>query len=169
MIPRKLKHFNLFVDGRGYAGKIEELTPPKLAIKAEEFRAGGMDAPIDIDLGMEKLECEFTLGEYNEDIIRLYGLHDNAAVSLRMKGSIESDDLQSYRTPVEIMIRGRWREIDWGTWKGGDNSTKKVSVAVSYYKYISGGETLIEIDVPNMIRIVNGIDQLAISRANIGL
>ena len=61
MIPRKLKHFNLFVDGRGYAGKIEELTLPKVTIKAEEFRAGGMDAPMEIDLGMEKLEAEFTL------------------------------------------------------------------------------------------------------------
>ena len=169
MIPRKLKHFNLFVDGRGYAGKIEELTLPKVTIKAEEFRAGGMDAPMEIDLGMEKLEAEFTLGEYNEDVIRLFGLHNSAAVTLRFKGSIESDDLTSYRTPVEVVLRGRWRELDWGDWKSGDNSTMKVAVAATYYKYKSNGETLIEIDVPNMIRIVNGIDQLAISRANIGL
>ena len=45
-----LKNFNLFVDGRGYAGRTEEVTPPKLTIKTEELRAGGMDAPISIDL-----------------------------------------------------------------------------------------------------------------------
>ena len=28
-----LKNFNLFVDGRGYAGKADEVTPPKLTIK----------------------------------------------------------------------------------------------------------------------------------------
>jgi P2 family phage contractile tail tube protein len=36
-----LKNFNLFVDGRGYAGRAEEVTPPKLTIKTEELRAGG--------------------------------------------------------------------------------------------------------------------------------
>ncbi len=169
MIPRKLKYFNLFVDGRGYAGKIQEAELPKLAIKDEEFRAGGMDAPLMIDLGMEKLECKFTLGEYNEDTIRLFGLQDSAAVSLRLKGSIESDDLNGFKTPVEVVIQGRWKEMEWDKWKAGDDSTKKVAVAVSYYRYISNGETLVEIDVPNMIRIINGVDYLAVSRANIGL
>lgn len=42
MIPKILKNFNLFVDGRGYAGKAEEVTPPKLSLKTQEF--GGMDA-----------------------------------------------------------------------------------------------------------------------------
>ena len=58
-----LKNFNLFVDGRGYAGRAEEVTPPKLTIKTEEIRNGGMDAPISVDLGMEKLECQFILIE----------------------------------------------------------------------------------------------------------
>lgn len=49
MTAKVLKNFSLFVDGRGYAGKAEEVTPPKLTIKTEEFRGGGMDAPIDID------------------------------------------------------------------------------------------------------------------------
>lgn len=169
MIPRKLKYFNLFVDGRGYAGKVEEIELPKLSIKTEEFRAGGMDAPVAIDLGMEKLECNFTLGEYNEDTIRLFGLQDSAAVSLRLKGSIESDDLASHKTPVEVVIQGRWSEMEWEKWKAGDNSTKKVTVAISYYRYISNDETLVEIDVPNMVRIINGVDNLAVSRANIGL
>ena len=30
-----LKNFNLFVDGRGYAGRAEEVSPPKLSIKTE--------------------------------------------------------------------------------------------------------------------------------------
>ncbi len=57
MLPKILRNFNVFVDGRGYAGKIEEITLPKLTIKTEEYRAGGMDIPISIDMGMEKLEA----------------------------------------------------------------------------------------------------------------
>ena len=36
MIPRVLKNFNLFVDGRGLAGTVSTLTLPKLSTKMEE-------------------------------------------------------------------------------------------------------------------------------------
>ena len=55
MLPRTLRNFSLFVDGTGYAGKVTELTLPTLTIQNEEYRAGGLDAPIAIDMGMEAL------------------------------------------------------------------------------------------------------------------
>lgn len=166
-IPRKLKFFSLFINSNGYAGRVEELTLPKLSRKMEEFRAGGMNAPIEIDMGMEKLEAEFTLAEYNEDVLRLWGVKNNAQIGLRFKGSIEADDGSGVVTPIEVVLKGRWREVDMGNWKGGDSATMKVSVAVSYYKYISKGEEIIEIDVPNMKEKVNGVDHLAKHRAAI--
>ena len=42
-LPRTLKNFTLQVDGRGYAGRITELTLPTLSVTTEDFRAGGMD------------------------------------------------------------------------------------------------------------------------------
>ena len=42
MLPKILKNFSAFVDGRGYAGRVDEITLPKLTIKMEEYRAGGM-------------------------------------------------------------------------------------------------------------------------------
>ena len=65
MLPQVIKAMNLFADGKGYAAVVEEITPPKISMKTEEFRAGGMDAPIELDTGMEKLECSFTLAKYD--------------------------------------------------------------------------------------------------------
>ena len=39
-LPRVLKNMNLFVDGRGYAGRVDEIQLPKLTLKTEEHRAG---------------------------------------------------------------------------------------------------------------------------------
>ena len=64
MLPKILKNFNLFVDGRGYAGRVDEITLPKLTIKTEEFQGAGMSAPVEIDLGMEKLEMDMRFSEY---------------------------------------------------------------------------------------------------------
>jgi hypothetical protein len=169
MIPRKLKNFALFVDGYGYAGRCEEIALPKLTRKMEEFRAGGMDGPVEIDLGQEKLECEVTLAEYDESVIKQYGLQDGSAVKVKMKGSIERDDASGDKDPVEVVLQGRWRELDFGTWKGGENSTLKMAVAATYYKYSSKGEDLIEIDLVNMVCLVGGQDRLATTRANLGI
>ena len=45
MLPKILKNFNVFVDGRGYAGRVDEITLPKLTIKTEEYQGAGMSAP----------------------------------------------------------------------------------------------------------------------------
>ena len=46
MLPQSIRAMNLFVDGKGFAGAIEEIVPPKLKIKTK-LKAGGMDTPID--------------------------------------------------------------------------------------------------------------------------
>ena len=38
MLPKILKNFNVFVDGRGYAGRVEEITLPKLTIKTKSIK-----------------------------------------------------------------------------------------------------------------------------------
>lgn len=65
------KNLNLFVDGRGYAGQIEEFNAPKLALTTEEFRGGGMQGPVEITMGMEKMETDFSLISYDADVLSL--------------------------------------------------------------------------------------------------
>ena len=165
---KRLKGFSLFVEGRGYAGKVSELVLPKLTRKVEEWRAGGMNCSIDIDVGMEKLESDFTLGEYDKDVLLLFGVTHLSKVGVRIKGSMESESDGSV-TPVDVVLRGKWKELDSGTWKAGDSATLKVSMSVDYYKYTSGGVTLIEIDIPNGVEKIGGVDRLAARRAALGI
>lgn len=168
-MPKVLKNYNLFVDGRGYAGRVAELTPPKLTRKMEEFRAGGMAAAVDIDMGQEKMGCEFTLKEYDPDVIRLYGMVNYAGVSLRFKGALEADDPDAAVSAVDIVVRGRISEMDFGAWKAGEAAGLKVTVSVSYFKYSVDGEELIEVDAPGMVEKVDGEDRLAAVRDAIGV
>ena len=87
MISDVLRNCDLFVDGRGYAGKVEEMTPPKLTVQTEEYRAGGMDAPVELDMGMEKLECGFSLGAVDAGVLKLWGLRAGARVPLTFRGA----------------------------------------------------------------------------------
>ena len=161
------KNINLFVDGHGYAGQIEEFNPPKLAITTEEFRGGGMDAPIELTMGMEKLECDFGLIAYDVEVLKLFGVAEGSLVPFVAREALESFD--GTVTPVVHTMRGKIREIDPGTSKAGDKPSLKVSMALTYYKLQHGTTTVLEVDVENMVRVVNGVDQLASQRAALGL
>lgn len=165
--PRVLKNMNLFVDGRGYAGRIDEIELPKLSMKTEEHRAGGMDLPVELDLGMEKLEATLTLSDHDPEIFKFYGLVDHQSIQITIRGAIQAQG--SAAKPVVINLRGGWKEIDPGSWKPGDKSVLKVAVAANYYKLSIDGEPLIEIDAINLVRIVGGTDQMAAIRAALGV
>ncbi len=168
MLPAKIKAFNAFIDGIGYAGEVEEIEPPKLARKMEEHRSGGMDSPVKIDLGGEAMESTLTLSGIVIALFKKYGACSVDGISIRLKGSAETDDT-CQMMPVEIVMRGRIDELDMGTWKAGDSNTNKFKFALSYYKVIINLETVIEIDVPNMKFIIDGEDRFIARRLALGM
>lgn len=162
-----LKNLNLFVDGRGQAGQLEDYNPPKMTLKMDEFRGGGMDASIEIDQGMDKLETDFSLVGYDADVLALFGVRNGADTPLVARGVLVSHD--GTTTAVAHFMRGRVKMADPGSWKPGEKAPLKIGVALTYYKLLHGDRVVHEIDVENMVRIIDGVDQLALQRAALGL
>ena len=179
MLPKALKNFNLFIDGQGYAGRVQEVTLPKLVHRTEEFMLGGLDTPVQVDMGMEKLESEFTLSEYDAHVITLFGMEDDSLVPISLRcsgldGAVNavtdfvgltgngltaftlrgglSDEVANQVVPVVIYFEGSVIELDFGQWKAGENSTLKIRLALRYYRLKINDENLVEIDVDNRMR-----------------
>lgn len=161
------KNLNLSVDGRGYAGQIEDFSAPVLATHTEEFRGGGMNAPVDLNMGMEKLQTSFNLISYSKDVLALFGVANGAIVPFVAREALESFD--GTVTPVVHTMRGRITKLDPGTSKAGDVASLMTEMTLTYYKLMHGPTVVHEIDVENMIHTVNGVDVLAAQRAAIGL
>ena len=165
-VPKQVNQFNLFVDGVGFAGVLTELTLPTLEMTTEDHRAGGMDAPLEITMGMEKLELEFTIAEYNKDIMKHVGVPGVAGVQLTAKGSQRrGQEVIS----ITVNMSGQFRKFEPGTWKAGDTTETKFEAVLAYYKYTEDADPIYEIDVLNMKRIIDGVDQLEAERAALGL
>lgn len=161
------KNINLFVDGRGYAGQVEEFNAPKLTLQTEDFRAGGMDAPIKVTMGMESLDCDFSLKAYDRDVLAMFGVVEGASVPLVVREALESFD--GTVTQVERTMRGKITELDEGTSKPGEIPLLKVTLNLTYYKMKHGDRVVHEIDIENMVRTINGVDALAAIRAALGM
>lgn len=162
-----LKNINLFVDGRGYAGQIEELNPPKQTLKLEEFMGGGMAAPVEITMGMEKLESDFSLIAYDSDVLANFGVVEGREIQFTIRAHLESFDGST--SAVVMNMRGKIKEIDRGTWKAGEKATLKVALALTYFKETRGAVVQSEIDVVNMVFKAGGIDLLAGARSALGI
>lgn len=169
-LPKKLKHFNLFNDGNIYGGIAKTVTLPKLARKMEAYRGGGMDGPVKADLGFgdDGIVLEWTLGGWDLIALRQYGTTRADGVPLRFAGSAQRED-DGGTSAVEVAVRGRHEEIDFGDSTPGEDTEHKVSTTCTYYKLTVDGEVIVEIDLLNFVFTVDGVDLLAEHRRNIGL
>jgi uncharacterized protein len=167
MISNILRNFMVWVDGNGLMGSGDTCKLPELSLKMEEYRGGGMDTPLEIELGTEKLESEFTLNGIDPQIYKLFGLAPGINKAYTIRGHLASED--GTTTGIVVNMRARIKKIVCDNWEAGAKTKSTISLAVDYMKIKHGSSLLIEIDPTNGVRIVNGVDQLANQRVNLGL
>jgi len=157
-MPSKLKLFNLFSDGTSYLGEVPEITLPKLSRKMEEYRAGSMTGPVSVDLGNEAISLEFTAGGLIVDALKKYGAKKHNAVQLRFAGGYQNDDTGAVDA-VEVVVRGRYKEVDMGNAKAGDDTNQKYTMPCSYYKLTINNEVIYEFDFVAGVENIAGVSQ----------
>lgn len=167
MIPQMLSNTNLFVDGVSFAGDVPSLTLPKLTVKTEAHRGGGMAGEIEMDMGLEKLEASWTSTGVRREMMKYFGLSDQTGCNAVFRGAFK--ELKGQITPVIATLRGMLKEVDPGDWKAGDKAEMKYAMAVTYYKLEIDGRVMYEIDMVNAVRVIDGVDQLAAERSALGL
>ncbi len=167
-LPRKLKNFNLFQNGVSFMGLAHEVTLPKLSRKMEEYRAAGMTGPVSVDFGNEALSMEWSAGGLIGEALKQYGAHSHGAVQLRFAGAYQEDD-DGTVAAVEVVVRGRYKEIDMGTAKMADDTTHKYTMACSYYKLMIDGAIVIELDFMGGVENMGGGSTNDAIRKAIGL
>ena len=167
MLPAKLKNFNVFKEGASFLGIAKEVELPKIKMAGEEWRGAGMLAPVDIDLGLEKLEMSVTYGGLVSSVLDEMGNPRIDGLQLRYVGAYQSDQDGAY-TSGEIVTRSRVMEFDPGSAQAGEDTEWKVQHTLSYLKWSVNGARRLEIDVLNGIYFVNGVDRMAGQRSIIG-
>ncbi|WP_431274235.1 phage major tail tube protein [Variovorax ureilyticus] len=167
-LPRTLKNFAMFGDGESWLGEIPSVTLPTITKKMEEYRAGGMHGPVEIELGHEKLEMSIKAGGLKTQLIGMLGSQTVGANIFRFAGAYQ-DDSTGLVSAVEVIARGRVSEWNPNDAEAGSKNDHEFKVALSYYRVIVDGAELLEIDVTGMIFKVAGTDRYSDIRAALGL
>ncbi|MBY0559875.1 phage major tail tube protein [Hyphomicrobium sp.] len=169
-----LRYFAIWLNGRDYLGEGIELKMPDLKIKTDDVRGGGMDAPIEVDLGMDKLSAEWKVTSYDEALFSQWGLRRSQVSRLTFRGHLEGQNPQGSNGQANIarvmaVMDARIMELNKETWAPGKHAVINVRAAVDYFKLIFNDRPVIEIDVLGFKRSIGGIDQLADARVSLGI
>ena len=166
-LPRKLKAMALFVDGQHYAGECTEVTPPTIERETEDYRAGGMNGPVKLDMGGSELTMTLKVAGHVAAMVAQYG-GSLSGTQLRLVQAVQADDAEAVQG-VELVARGRMTKFDPGTAKVGDLTEHEYEFALTYIKWVDNGTTQVEVDYVNMIENVGGVDRMAQTRAVLGI
>lgn len=155
-LPQTIRAYNLYFQDDGYAGICSEVTLPNLEIKTEDFRGGGMDSPVAIDMGMNQPELGFEMEEHVRDVISKFGKGTQQG---RFSAAISNG--RGSALAYRIEFTGLFEKLELGSVKPGDKSPMKGNIKCTVLTITQGGKECVHIDIVNGIRRVNGEDQLA--------
>lgn len=166
----RLTNANIYLDGASLLGKAEEISLPTVAFKMVEHKAMGMMGSMEFPSGIDKMEMKIKWNSLYVDVMKKAG-NPYEAHQMQIRASLESwngTDGRTAEVPVVIFVTASFKNFPMGNFKQHDNAEYETMLTVYAIKEEINGEEILEIDVMSNIYKVNGVDQMAKYRANLG-
>jgi len=162
-----LRKFTVWADGFGKMGEGEYAKLPTMEVVTEDFRGGGMDAPVKVDLGETPLIFEFKLTSFDPQVYNLWGLYPGREKQFTVRGSLAHQDGSPF-SAISAM-RGNLHKVEADAFEPAKKISHTFTVDLVYYKLTIGEQLIYDIDIINGTRTVGGVDQLRTDRIAMGL
>src|SRR6266478_1248102 len=159
--------FTVWINDIGKIGEAPNFQPPEINIQTEEFRGGGMDGTAEIPMGIEKLEFDFNLHTWDEQIWSILGYGPGSLdVPITFRGYLLT--AAGNEKGVVIETHCLIKSVKPSKVEAGKKADLSVHVCANYYRHEIDGRTVTEIDVFNKITIIGGNDKSANARRILG-
>jgi P2 family phage contractile tail tube protein len=159
--------FTVWINDVGKIGEAPGFQPPEINIKTEEFRGGGMDGTVEIPFGIEKIEFDFDLHTWDEQIFSSLGYGPGSLdVPVTFRGYLLTAG--GAEKSVVIETRSLIKSVKPSKIQAGQKADLSVSLVANYFRHEINGTDVTEIDVFNKITIIGGEDKSSNARRILG-
>jgi P2 family phage contractile tail tube protein len=161
--------FTVWIQDVGKIGEAPEFQPPEINIAVEEFRGGGMDGTVEIPFGVEKIEFDFQLHTWDEQVWQNLGYGPGSLdVPVTFRGYLITPG--GAEKGLIITTSSLIKSVKPGKVSAGKKVEMTISLVANYYaQYIDGNnDPIIEIDVFNKVTNIGGTDRSANARRLLG-
>ena len=170
LIPAVLTNAKVYKDGVDQLG-VATVEAPDFEYLTESLTglgiAGEMDVPVAGHFKAQTLKIKWNT--VNDKAVVLM---QPIAHHIEVRGNIQQLDTGSGKfvnKAVKIVAKSMPKKIGIGKFEPGKKMDSETELEIYYYKLWIGGVELVELDKLNFIFVLNGVDQLAEVRANLGM
>lgn len=163
----KISNANVYLNGITLLGQLEEIQLPKITQKMENFSALGLNAEIELPMGVEKMEATLKWNSFYPKA--LAGANVTTITNLVIRANKTNHSIVGgiSQSSVVTIINGVFKSFPVGTYKSKEKVEDIEHVMTVYYlKQIVDNIPVIEVDVWNNIFKIGEIDQLAQFKIN---
>jgi P2 family phage contractile tail tube protein len=165
----RLTNANVYLDGKSFLGKAEEISLPQIKHMLSEHKAIGMVGKMKFFAGIESMEAKVKWNSLYPDAMKKMA-NPVQMIQLQVRGSLETYESggRTAQQPVVCYISCFPMDIPMGNYKQHDNVELESNLNVTYCKMEINGDVIVEVDIMSNIYKVDGVDILAQYRENIG-
>ncbi len=160
----------IYLDGASFFGKAAEIDLGSVKAVMSDFQGLGMVGLIELPDGIDKLEGKVVWNSKYVEAARKLAT-PFTSVQLQCRSSIEVHTSQGRvdELPLVTLMTIQFKEYSLGSYKPRENTTFETPFSATYVKQVVNGEEMLLLDYLANIYRVNGTDQLAKYRSNLGL
>lgn len=166
----KVTNANVYLDGVSYMGRAEEVSLPDLQPKMVDHKGLGMVGELELPGGLQKMSMKIKWNAIYPDVMKK--THDvYSSIRLMLRTNIETFEggSRTAQAPFVVYVTVIPKKSGGLVFKPQDNVEREDEFNVTAYKMEVDGEEIIDIDIMANVWRVNGQDQLAVYRANLGV
>ncbi len=168
----KITNANVYSDGNSLLGKVEEITLPEIKDEGVDHNALGMAIKIDLpSMVIQKMNGKIKFNAVYPELITEFGSIFTTK-QIQVRGNLQSwtsSGISAQQSVVAFLTVRFKNALPPIGMKQGDNPEMESEYSCSYYRLEINGVALIEVDAFSQTYFVNGVDQLAEYRKNLGI
>lgn len=169
LVVNSLWNANVYLNGNNMLGRASEVTVPAPKRLMADYRGLGMASRIDIPVGWDKLQSEITWASFDQNaFVQLASSTAMQQISVMGDVQVLSAAGETNDLPVVFNMTGLVTDPGPVNFKAQENITLRSTVTVYHCELSVSGSQVYLFDAFSNQYFVNGIDQLAQYRINIG-
>lgn len=169
LVINSLWNCNVYLDGTSLLGRAEEFEVPQPKRLMQLYKGLGMVSRIDIPVGWDKVEASITWASFDSGTIGSL-VSSTAMQQFAAMGDLQVLSAAGETSELPVIYNVTGLTVDPGPvpFKAQENISFKTTIQVYHIDLTVAGTQIYLFDAFSNQFIVNGIDQLAQYRANIG-
>jgi Bacteriophage tail tube protein len=165
----RITNANIYMDGMGLLGRAEEVEVAQPRHRMVDHKGLGMAGTAEFWAGVDKLEAKIKWASLYAEALTA-AASPFTSHSFQVRGSLEQYTSQgrSAELPVVYLMTAIFKDAGAFRFKQHENVDSTSSLTVYHSELYVAGAQIHLYDVLANIYVVNGVDQLAVFRANLG-